>query len=129
MDQEQTFYQQPVDQTPYFAFIWVIFVALAITALIGFSLWQAGSWTKSQRWFSGRSTTVTLPANSVDDDILQQAKDAAANAAQDSAQKAVNAAAAQATQELLNQRDAAVQAAGDAAADAAQDQVQQYLGQ
>jgi hypothetical protein len=117
MDQEQTFYEQPVDSTPYSAFIWVIGIAIVVFALASWGVWKLGSWAKAK---SFAYSTNHPGATDAFLDKGASALDQAQNAANNAATKAANDAAAAATQALLNQENAAVKAGTDAAkADAA----------
>lgn len=121
MDQTETFYEGPVDHTPYAAFVWVVGLAMLVTGGLSYAVWHAGSWVKSQRLLEsmnrpGSTDALLERVQTEGSSALDQAKQAAEQAAQKAAQDA----AAQATQELLQQSDAALKAG----ADAAQSQVQ-----
>lgn len=116
MDQDETFYQQPIDRTPYSAFVWVIGMAIIITALLGYGVWRAGSWAKSKRFLEASNQTGATDAllNQVQQ-AGSSALDQAKTAAEQSASKAANDAAAAATQQLLQQENAAIKSGSDAA--------------
>jgi hypothetical protein len=113
MDQEkQAFYDQPVDHTPYGAFVWVISLAVIFVIIGSMGLWKAGSWYKGKRFLQDSNRTGATDA------LFEQgstALDQAQAAAQAAADKAANDAKAKATQALLEQRDAAIKTAADAA--------------
>lgn len=128
MDQDQTFYEQPVDTTPYSAFIWVIAITLVVFAMASWGVWRLGSWAKA------KSFAYSTNRPGATDALLNKgasALDQAQNAANDAAAKAANDAAAAATQALLNQENAAVKAGTDAAKDQVKNeadaQIQQFV--
>lgn len=129
MDQEQTFYsQQPVDTTPYASFVWVIALAVIITAVLGYGVWRLGSWAKRQQIGLNHSGATDAYLNKVEEQgssVLDQASNAA--------QKAADDAAAAATQQLLQQQNAAIKSGTDAAKNEvktqADQQIQQFINQ
>ncbi|HSI20777.1 MAG TPA: hypothetical protein VLA04_03695 [Verrucomicrobiae bacterium] len=134
MAEEQTFYDQPVDQTPYGAFVWVVTLALVFTGVSGYGLWKLGSWVKSKRFL--QETRNVGATDALLNKVKQEgasAVDQAKAAAEDAANASANEAKSRATQELLQQKDAAIKTGTDAAKEEIKTQAnqtfQQYLSQ
>jgi hypothetical protein len=124
MDKEPTFYEQPVDRTPYGAFAWIVVLSLAILFVGSYGLWKFGGWAKYRNFaLSSQHTGATDAYLEKGSSVLDQASNAAT--------KAANDAAANATQALLNQQNAAIKAGASAAADQikiqADQQIQQFI--
>jgi hypothetical protein len=126
MDTRPTFYEEQIDRTPYTSFIWLALIVREIFAGAAYGLWQAATTAKAQHWFHASEADALL--NTAQDatlDVAAQARDLAAQAAKDAAQKQINNAKAAATQELLQQKDAAINEVKEAAQDSLQTETKQ----
>lgn len=114
MDQEQTFYDQPVDHTPYAAFIWVVALALLITTTAGYGVWRLGGWVKGRHVsvdinHTGNADALLNQVQQAGNSALDQAKNAASNAAGDAANSAAKAGTDAVKQEVKTQADQQLQ--------------------
>ena len=109
MARKETFYQRPIDRTPYQACIWLALI-LVIAFILGFVLfWKAASYVKRHAKLpsvSGQTQTQTDQTlndiqKSVQDQIDQK-KQQAVNAATQAAKDAANAEIQKQKNQLLN---------------------------